>query len=505
MPRRDADLENLVMSLYGREWPARRIARELDVSRNTVRAIVERVTASRDGGHSLLPVKVKRASQLDPFRDFIAQKVEKFPDITAVRLLQELQKEGFTGEYTIVKDALREARPQPKVEPVERFETGPGEQGQQDWSPYNIPFTQTGLQTVQCFSFILAFSRRQFIRFTEGQGFHSLIRCHRAAAEHLGGMPVSVLYDNQATIVLRREAGRPIYQPSFLAFATHYGFRPNALPPRKPKWKGKVEEPFQYVEGNCLNAQEFRNLDHLNEHAAWWMANTSDTHRHNTTKERPIDRYEREKEHLQPLPTHPYDTAELGYRVVSDSGFVAWDAVSYAVPYDHVLDLVVVRATETEIVVYGSSDFREIARLERMRKGHAEPVGVSKYHPPRRGKRDFDQLLALVSELGDEGAAFAVGIQRAQRYHGRHLVQILQLRERYDATDLVAALARAVTYRAFDAAVVGRILEASATPRVLEDTLAERVHQRLRDDLADTRIGPRPLDPYTAILGGSKE
>jgi hypothetical protein len=39
---------------------------------------------------------------------------------------------------------------------------------------------------------------------------------------------------------LRWEARIPIYQPRFLAFSTHYGFRPRVLPPRKPEWKGKV-------------------------------------------------------------------------------------------------------------------------------------------------------------------------------------------------------------------------------------------------------------------------
>jgi transposase len=39
-----------------------------------------------------------------------------------------------------------------------------------------------------------------------------------------------------------------VYNPRFLAFAAHYGFRPVACRVRRPQTKGKVERPFGYVE-----------------------------------------------------------------------------------------------------------------------------------------------------------------------------------------------------------------------------------------------------------------
>jgi len=498
----DADIENLVVSLAGRGWSMRRIASELQMSRNTAKRVMARVTRAREEGHSALPpARVRRASVLDVHNDAIVDLLDRYPDITAVRLHEELTAKGFEGGYTIVKQELRRRRPEPKKEPVQRFETGPGVQGQQDWSPYTIPFTVSGEQQVQCFSFILGFSRRQFIHFTERQDFYALIRQHVATAEHYGGMPEEVLYDNQGTIVLRREAGKPIYQPAFLAFATHYGFRPHALPPRCPELKGKIERPFQYVEGNCLNARTFRDLAHLNEHAAWWMANVSDTHKHDTTGERPIARFAREKDHLQPLPNRPYDTAEVGYRVVTDSGFVTWQGAPYAVPWVHVLDLVVVRATDTEIIVH-ADDLRVVARHPRQPRGHVEPVGVAEYHPPRRARHDVDALVAKLGELGDEAVAFGVGVCKGQRTRGQHIAEVLALRERYDADDLLKALDRAVRYRAFDARVVARILEASATPRVLPDSGELASQKRLRDDVPGGQVTARPMQAYADAIRG---
>lgn len=501
--RSSAETENLVTTLHRRGWSYRRIAKTVGVSRNTVKAIVERVERARQQGHSALPQRVLRPSMLDDYQEQIDDLVDRYPDITAVRLLEELRGKGFTGGYTIVRERLRAVRPRPKRKPVQRFETGPGKQGQQDWSPYTIDFTETGPAKVQCFSFILAFSRRQYIRFGTSLDHYAMLREHVRAAEHFGGMPAEVLYDGQATVLLRWEAGLPLYQPRFLVFATHYGFRPRVLPPGKPEWKGKVERPFQYVEGNCLNARTFRDLAHLNAHAAWWMANTSDPHPHKTTGERPIDRFEGERAVLSPLPARPFDTAEVGYRVVSEEGFVSWEGTRYAVPYEHLLDLLVVRATEDEVFVY-NAEIARVARHPRLRN-HREPVGCAEYHPRRRSRRDPDVLVERLSTMSDVAATFAAGVTKKQRYRGQHLARVLALRERYSADDLLAALERAVQYRAFDAAIVTRILEARATPRSLPQTLADEARRRLRSGLPDTDVAPRELDAYTAAMRGEPE
>jgi len=259
-----------------------------------------------------------------------------------------------------------------------------------------------------------------------------------------------------------------------------------------------VERPFGYVEKNLLNARTFRTPQHLNEVASWWLEHRADVRPHGTLKERPIDRFVKEAPHLLPLPLKPYDTAEVGYRVVSTAGFVVWGVTPYSVPYDYILDVVVVRVTQDEVYIY-DSQINQIVCHEKAPADHRDPVIAPVHRPKKRNRYDLDTLVARLGELDETGALFAAGVLKRPSYRGRHLSQVLGLLERYSADDLVDALKRAVRYRAFDGSVVERILQASATPRILPDT-TKQMAQRLRTALQPTT--PRPIDHYACALKG---
>jgi transposase len=204
--------------------------------------VLSQVQAQRAGAGS--PAR-QRPSRLDPYEPIIQELVTRYPDLTAVRLLEELRQRGFTGGYTVVRQRLCALRPRSVPSPVVRFETAPGQQAQMDYGVYDIDFTVDGRRRVYAFSYVLGYSRRQDLRFVESQDFATTLREHVNAFTHLGGVAATCLYDNMKVVVTGYEDDVPIDNPRFLAFATHYSFRPVACRPRRPQTKGKVERRFR--------------------------------------------------------------------------------------------------------------------------------------------------------------------------------------------------------------------------------------------------------------------
>jgi transposase len=482
----------------------RAIARELGISRGAVGRVVAQVQAQRAGQATPEPKPRQRRSILDEYEPILKELLGRYPSLTVERAVEELQKRGFKGHYTIVRERMVRLRPRAAPLPVPRFETEPGMQAQMDHGVYDLDFEREGRRRVYLFSYLLGYSRRAYLRFVESMDLPTTLREHVHAFHHLGGVARVCLYDNFKAVVLRHDADGPLYNPKFLAFATHYGFRPQACQVRRPQTKGKVERKFHYVETNLLNARTFESLEHLNEVTVWWLANVADPHTLRDFRESPRDRHVRERPHLLPLPARDFDTALVVYRHVNVEGFVAHRLNLYSVPWSYIGQVLPVRVTESEVIVY-SIDLNEIAR-HRLVSGPATGVRheIKSHHPTGDPEERTRLLRQRFAELGPIAVAFLDGLLAKQIQGKLQAQHLLALAAQYSRDDVRAALDRAVRFGAFSLAAVRRILAANARPKPLLDELVELHRESLDPTLREEVIGPRPTSAYQHLLSSEE-
>ena len=494
----------IVRRWYGGQ-SMRGVARDMKIARKTVRAALDQHEQQRQQGAvpaELQPLRTRRGSLIDPHVETIRNLLARYPKITVRRIREELQEHGYTGGYSILCERVAQLRPQTKTPWIERFETGPGVQAQMDYAVYTLDFTQEGRRRVNLFSLILSYSRRQYLRFVESQDMQTTQRQHIRAFEHLGGVAATCLYDCMKVVVSRHEDDQPIYNPRFLAFATHYGFRPVACRPRRPQTKGKVERPFQYVESSLLGGREFRSLEHLNEVTAWWLENVADTRMHGQTRRRPIDLHAEELPHLIPLPEQPYDVAEVVYRTVDEEGYVPYGSNRYSVPWSATRpgQLLPIKITEDTIIIYGPH-LEEIARHARFPATMTHQKSrLPAHRPPRDQQRRRELLQQRYQQLGEGAVKFLEGLLQSQRNGWQQAEKVLALLATYRTADFQAALERAVRYGAFSLSSMQRILAVQAQPKSSLEHLAEEAAQQLPDILQLPDTTPRPPAAYQTLL-----
>jgi len=478
----------------------RSIAMALGISRGAVDRVLARVEAQRRGSSPQRTPPRRRGSIIDEFEPLLTELFGRYPNLTVERALQELQARGFAGHYTTVRERVKRLRPRAAPPPVPRFETGPGDQAQMDFGVYDIDFVREGRRRVYLFSYLLGYSRRQYVHFVESMDLPTTLREHVNAFHHLGGVARTCLYDNFKAVVLRHDAEGPLYNPKFLAFATHYGFRPQACQPRRPQTKGKIERKFHYVEVSLLNGRTFESLEHLNDVAVQWLATVADGHVLRDLKESPRDRHQRERPHLLPLPTRDFDTALVVYRLVNVEGFITQRLNFYSVPWSYIGQILPIRITDGEVIIY-SVGLDEIARHILVPSTRTGVRQLIKTHHPISDPEERTRLLRQrFAELGPVGLAFLDGLLAKQIQGKRQAQHLLALAAQYPRDDVRAALDRAVRFGAFSLAAVRRILAAHARPKPLLDELAELHRDALDPSLREDVIGPRPTSDYQHLL-----
>jgi transposase len=228
------------------------LARQLGISRDTIHRWIRDGDLDRDleaaptryGPRPAVPTK------LDAYKGIIEARLAAYPQLSAVRLLDEIRAAGYAGGYTQLKDFVRQVRPAVPPAPVIRFETPAGRQAQVDFARFRFPWGVRYALLV-----VLGYSRLLWCRFYPRQDMRTLIGGLEDAFGYFGGVPQELLFDQMKAVItrdLRLEGGALVRNAEFLRFARHWSFTPRACRPYRAQTKDYASHCTSFVRFDAI-------------------------------------------------------------------------------------------------------------------------------------------------------------------------------------------------------------------------------------------------------------
>lgn len=352
----DRDTEAQIVRLYLVEkWRPGTIARQLGIHHGVVRRVLLRVGVPTD--HI-----VQRRSIADPYRRFMAEILEKYPDLPSSRLYQMVRERGYPGRPDHFRSLVRRMRPKRPAEAFLRLRTLPGEQAQVDWAAFGK--APGGERPLVAFVMVLSWSRMIFLRFGLSERMGAFLDGHASAFEFFGGVPRVLLYDNLKSAVTERIGDVVRFNDTLLAFASHHGYEPRPCAPYRGNEKGRVERAIRYVRDNFMPARTWRDLDDLNAQALRWCSGVAAERRCPEDRLRSVgEAFADERPRLRLLPENPFPIEDIAQVEVGKTPYARFDGNDYSVPHDRVRRTLTVQATASTVRLLDGIE--EIARHPR--------------------------------------------------------------------------------------------------------------------------------------------
>lgn len=310
-----------------------KIARQYDCDYRTVKKYYK----ERNGDYKKrrTPRKVKK--KIDGFEDIIKDKylIHNSPAIAIFNLLKD--EYGYTGSYTTIKYYCHSLKKEKEDEVIVRFESEPGRQCQIDWKEELTLENRNGEKiTFNIFLAILGYSRLKYIEFTFDRSQSTLFRCLTNCIRYFNGVPKEFLFDNMRTVVdqSRTQYDKPVYNDRFYQFTKDAGFIAKSCMAYRPQTKGKVETVARVMNRLKAYNNEFDDTDDLIE-IIKQLNITINNEVHAITRQKPIERFENEKEYLNPLPRidilETYYSEKVLVRKVPRDCLITYKGLKYSV------------------------------------------------------------------------------------------------------------------------------------------------------------------------------
>ena len=482
--------------IRNQEVSLRQLERDTGIGRQTLRKI--RDNSQPPGYQRTKPIdKPKISPYLDRIKELIKSDKQdhKKQYYTAKKILEILQSEGFTGGYTIVKDAIREIKKTSK-EVFMPLSQRPGE-AQVDFGQAVVTFNGT-LKKVMFFVMRMVHSDAMFVMAFPRECTEAFMEAHVRAFDFFGCVPNRISYDNTRiaiTKILTHHKRK--HTAEFKRLISHYLFEPHFCNVRRPNEKGIVEGSVKYARLNFMvPVPQVKDSDELNPLLRDGCQSD-------------LDRILRGKRSLSKkqllaedrivaiaLPDDTFDYRKTTSTIVSSESLVRYDTNDYSVPVSSAHHQATIKASVRFIEVYRQDRliakhrrcwdrecqiFDPMHYLELLERkpgalDHARPL--EDWHLPEC----FNTYRKLLETHRDNGT--------------KEYIQILLLLNKYSVRQISQSICKALNYRIYGYDAIQQFLLTAEDYAFTTFSLAGREHLR--------RIVVTQTEPaaYSSLVSG---
>lgn len=375
-PKRMSQVKQL-LRLYQQGEGKKKIARTLNISKNTVKSYLDKLGHLKESIEELIKLddialEAKFHAGNPAYKDNRYEHLKANLDY----YVNELPRDGVTRqllwEEYIDKNPQGYSRSQfcyhlqqylHAAKPSMVLTHKPGEKLYIDFAGKKLSYTNAATgEIISCQVFVacLPYSGYSFAMAVKSQNIEDFIHALRCCLEDIGGVPLMLVPDNLKSAIVKANNYEPTVNQSLEDFANHYDTIVVPTRPAKPKDKALVENQVRLVYQRVyakLRDRVFFSLTELNQSIKECMR------RHNQTRmqKKPYCRQERfladEKHLLKPLPTAPYDIKYYRQLKVAQNNhiYLGCDKHYYSVPFAYIGQKVKVVYTRSLVLIYAKN------------------------------------------------------------------------------------------------------------------------------------------------------
>lgn len=335
----------------------------------------------------------------------------------------------------------------------------------------------------QVFVAVLGASNYTFACASWSQNQADWLNAHVQAFEFFNGVPELVVPDNLKSGVSKTHRYEPDINPAYQQLASHYGVAVVPARPYKPKDKSKAEVAVQIVERWImarLRHKTYFTLASLNQDIRFLLDDLNLRPFKKLPGTRRSQFEQLDQPTLRPLPSHPYQYADIKQATVHVDYHLEYDKHYYSVPHHLVKEKVEVQATETTVVIYRQG--QRIATHPRSYRKGAHSTCAEHMPQNHRAMSEWSpqRFLSWANDIGESTREVVSQILQEKRHKEqsyRRVLALLSNAKKYGRDRLNNACRRALLINSPTRSSVESILKQGLDQLPLEKEDKSNVHE----------------------------